>query len=244
MMNDNKNNIFSNESAGVWINSETQNKVEEKERKYKQWIVNYRNKIPMIIKQVDEWLKRQEDFENIVEMFMDESFKKNYSNVNEMLAFYRAINIYMQEIGNGVKDTIFHKYDSFYKNIEYLTELKLQMWRAEFNIIPHAQDYLYNYIEETNTSIQTLLCMLCSVSMNSYEVTINLANLFLKHEKKVYAFEMFKYANEIKPGEEIVLCCMARLCLDIQLKEVARDYLKQILHPTKISETLRTLCEA
>lgn len=242
-MNDNKTNIFSNELVGVHINPETQKKIEEKERKYKKWVVNYRDKFPTIIQQVDLWLKRKEDFEKIVKLFLDESFKINYCNINEMLAFYRATNIYMQEIEDRVKETIFDKYNSFYKIIEYLTELKLQIWRMEFKIIPQAADYLYNFIEETNTSIQTLECMICFISMDSYEVTINLANLFLKHEKKAYAFRMFKFANETKPGEEIVLCCMARICLDIQQKEAAKGYLRQILHPTKISKILMTLCE-
>ena len=58
------------------------------------------------------------------------------------------------------------------------------------------------------------------------------------------AFSMLKYADELCPGTEEILCTMADLCLKAGKKEEAAYCLKRVGHPTQITEMFRKLCES
>lgn len=219
-------------------------KIDEKERKHLEWIVAYRNKIPDIIKEIDLKLERKKDeeFKELVSFFQKEAFQKNYSNSNEMSCMMVVAAIYDQEKKDNVDITILHKYDTFLQLFEYIRELKFLLWRTEFFREDENLNTLLSFLQKSNTSVQTILYMLHQTAITPYTTALNIANLYLELQNTSAAFRLLKYANELNPGDEVVLCFMAQICLSVQEVDVARECIEQILHPRAMAEKIAALC--
>jgi len=219
-------------------------KVQKREEKYKTWVLEYRNHVEEKRIQINEWLcvGDEESMHKLLELFHDSSFIINYREVNDIAYMMTAVGIYEQELQEGVKETIFQKFIQIQTIKEYLMEIKFLIWRIEFMVTPNAQEELFEFISQTRTSVQTILYMVHISGMDKFALLTNLAGLFLDHGNTIYAFKILKYANEVKPGEEIILCFMAQICMENNQKKAAADCLRQILHPTQIAESMGKSC--
>lgn len=224
--------------------TQTKETVEEREKKYLEWAKTYKRKIPDIIKEIDQKLqsKNDETLKELANLFKEKTFQTNYSNTNEISCMIVVSGIYDQEMEDQVNETILHKYNSFAEVFDYIKELKFLMWRTEFIRTEENLQNLLEFLRKSDTSVQTMLHMLHQISITPYTTTLNVANLYLELKNTSAAFRLLKYANELKPGEETVLCFMAQLCLSVNQVEAAKDCLEQILHPTQMAEKIGLLC--
>ena len=107
-----------------------------------------------------------------------------------------------------------------------------------------AGEQLLAFLLQKRVSICLLKYIVHVAGMDKVGLLGRLAELFLDHDRIAMGFAMLKYADELQPGTEEILCTMAELCLRIGKKEEALHCLNQVKWPTQITKAFRKLCES
>lgn len=183
-------------------------------------------------------LLREGNRGQLSELLSSEEFVRKFSGVTEMAYMILINQIYRQEVLEHVEKTVLDGHLSMEEAIAYVQEIRFQLWRLEFYMEEKDGLQLLDFIRQNRVSNYLLKYIVNIAALNKVRLLKCLAEIFLKHGMSGRAFAMLKYADELFPGTEDILCIMADLCLQAGKIEEAAQCMKQIKSPTQITEEI------
>lgn len=162
--------------------------------------------------------------------------------VTEFAYLQVSAGIYQSECEEGIKDTIWHVCHNMKEVIDYIIELKFLLWHLEFDTEKNAEETLYAYMDGRGMSVCMLRYMVKTAGLNKVDLLVKLSILYMDHQKLGGAFSLLKYADELCPGQEDILCTMADLCLQVGKKQEALLLLDRVEEPGNTTEVYRKMC--
>ncbi len=199
--------------------------------------------LPSYTARVNQLLKER-DREGLTALLCDPEFHDKFESVTDMAYMMLAHQIYLEEVQEGVAWTVLDGHDSIEEVVDFLQEIRFGLWRLEFEMDEEAGPRLLELLLQNQVSTRLLKYIVHVAGMDKVGLLGRLAELFLNHNRMAMGFAMLKYADELQPGTEEILCTMADLCLQAGKKEEALLCLEQVKWPTQITEAFRKLCEA
>lgn len=199
--------------------------------------------LPRYRRRINELLK-EGDRESLSELLASQEFYSKFETVTDMAYMMLASQIYQEETAAHAARTIFDGHNSIEEVVAFIQELKFGLWRLEFDMEENAGIWLSEWIRQNQISACLLKYAVHVAGMNKVILLERLGALFLEQNMLGMAFAMLKYADELLPGTEEILCTMADLCLQAGKKEEALHCLNQVKEPTHITEAFRKLCES
>ncbi len=208
------------------------NQVAENRRQYLQ---EYQGRINQLLQEE----KRTE----LSELLSDALFVERFETDTDMAYMMLSNQIYLEEVREHADRTVFDGHFSIDEVVAYIQEIKFRLWHLEFETEPKAADWLVSFVNENRISGCLLKYIVHIAGMDKIGLLERLAVAFLDHGMRGLAFSMLKYAEELSPGAEDILCTMADLCLQVGKKAEAAECLDKVKVPTEITAAFRKLCE-
>ncbi len=177
------------------------------------------------------------------DMLLSQEFQDKFQTVTDMVYMILANQIYMEEISENVARTIFDGRNSIDEIMCFFQEIKFALWRLEFDMEEEPGTKIIDLVQKNQISSCLLKYAVHVAGMDKVGLLGRLAGLFLDRNMPGMAFSMLKYADELQPGTEEILCTMAELCLQAGKREEALYCLEKVEKPTKYTETFRKMCE-
>lgn len=188
-------------------------------------------------------LLKDEDREAFSALLSDVEFREKFETVTDMAYMMLVNQIYQEEVAEGISHTVLDGRGSIDVIMSFIQQMKFGLWRLEFDMEETAGIQFMELIRRNQVSGCLLKYIVHVAGMNKVGILGKLAALFLEQNVLSMAFSMLKYANELCPGTEEILCTMAELCLQAGKKDEALYCLEQVEQPTQITESFRKLCE-
>ena len=216
--------------------------VSEVEQKCRRDAVIYERELPGHRKAIDRYL-REKDRKKLLELLLSESFQDQFGAVTDMAYMILAAKIYEREVADGASWTVLDGRGSIQEIMAFIQEMKFLLWRMEFGMAG-AKELLLACVRDNRVSGCLLACLVRVAGMHKLTLLERLAELFLAQDMVAMAFYMLRYADELQPGSEEILCSMADIYLKAGKKEEALCCLDQVKWPTRITAAFRKVCEA
>ena len=160
------------------------------------------------------------------------------------MAYMIIVNqIYQEETAGDIRQTVLDGRSSIDEIMSFIQEIKFGLWRLEFDVEESAGIQFMELVRRNQVSGCLLKYIVHLAGMDKVGILGKVTALFLEQNMLGMAFSMLKYANELCPGTEEILCTMADLCLQAGKKNEALYCLEQVKQPTLITERFRKLCE-
>ncbi len=199
--------------------------------------------LPAFREHINHVLKKG-DREEFTGLLSSKEFCAKFEGVTDMAYMMLVNQIYQEEMEAHVKYTVLDGKGSIDEIMSFIQDIKFGLWRLEFDAEDRAGSCLLELVHRQHISGCLLKYAVHVAGMDKVGLLTRLAALFLEHNMPGMAFSMLKYADELCPGTEEILCTMADLCLKAGKKEEAAYCLKRVGHPTQITEMFRKLCES
>ena len=229
-------------SDAVSINK-TEEEIQELERSCRNTAQIWEEELPECRKHISRLLKEGER-EKLSILLSSQEFRNKYEGVTDMMYMILVNQIYQEELENHTEYTVLDGQGSIEEMMSFIQEIKFSLWRLEFETEELAGKQLIELIRKKHISSYLLKYAVHVAAMDKVGLLGHLAALFLEENMPGMAFSMLKYADELCPGTEEILCTMADLCLQAGKKEEAIYCLQQVKQPTVITERFRKLCES
>lgn len=154
----------------------------EEEQRENEWQKNYGEKMPEVIKEMNELLcaNTEESKWKLHDKFLDKSFFEHYKQTDEVAVIYVVINIFEKERQANIRDGILDQGRDYYKIREYIQRLKFLLMELDFDVASDAGEQLVRFIKEEKTSTITIETMMTTVVMRPLIVSMKLCHLFEK----------------------------------------------------------------
>ena len=136
------------------------------------------------------------------------------------------------EVEEHLEYNIFSNIRSMSEAREYYLKVKFLIWRLEFE---DNDEELEGFIKGHQVSVPFLKYLIFTSSFDKVNTSFKLVMLLKKIGKLSQAFAILNYINELCPDEEMVLCEMAEICMNMGQYENAAFCIGRIEKP---SETL------
>lgn len=197
----------------------------------------WEEEVPKYQKYINHLLST-ENREQLSELLSSEEFVRKFSGVTEMAYMILINQIYQQELLEQVEKTVLDGHVSMEEVIAYVQEIRFRLWRLEIYMDKNDGLQLLDFIQKNQVSSYLLKFIVNIAGLNKVRLLKCLAEIFLEHGMFGRAFAMLKYADELFPGTEEILCIMADLCLQAGKIEEAVQCMKRIKSPTQITEEI------
>ena len=186
---------------------------------------------------INELLER-DDRETLSTVLSSNKIVLELSCITDMAYMVLANQIYQQEVAEHAERTVLDGYTNMDEVVAFIRELRFRVWRMEFHVGENEDLCLVEYIRENRISSYFLKYIIHIAGMEPLQTLKRLAKRFLEYHMFGYAFAMLKYADELLPGSEEILCAMAELCIRVGKKDVAEQCMEQIKNPTRLTEEI------
>lgn len=229
------------ESQKNWEYMHTEEYIKEEEREGKEWYWNNREAEKRYISEIEQRLESgtKEDREKLLALFRDRNFTETYKSRNELAYMIVIMQIYEREVQSEEARTILDMGRGIQEIRSKLLQLKFILWKIEFAKDIRVKDLLMEFIEKNQATPDMIQYMIFTAVCHKEEVLVELTDIFIEKKKLRYAFRMLEYLNELHPGNEEVLCTLAKLCGCVGNRQRAGEYLDQIKNPGKLAEGIR-----
>lgn len=217
-------------------------KIAELEQRWQRLVKVHKAELPKYYRQINSLLK-EGDKENLSIMLSSEEFCSKFETVTDMAYMVLVNQIYQEELKEHATRTILDGFDSIEGILAFIQEIKFRLWRVEFDMEDDAGEQFMKLVDRYQMSNCLLKYMVHVAGMDKVKLLLKLSIMFLDRNMISKAFALLKYADELSPGTEEILCTMANLCLQVGKKSEALYCLQQVNEPTKLTETFRKLCE-
>lgn len=207
----------------------------EEEQRENEWQKNYGEKMPEVIKEMNELLcaNTEESKWKLHDKFMDKSFFEHYKQTDEVAVIYVVMNIFEKERQANITDGILDQGRDYYKIREYIQRLKFLLMELDFDVASDAGEQLVRFIKEEKTSTITIETMMTTVVMRPLIVSMKLCHLF---EKCGMLKEMLSICNFIDvrfPGNLYVIQKEYEIYSKCGMNEIASGYGKKVSYYLK-----------
>lgn len=216
--------------------------MEALEENWHQIAQNHAEYLSVYTQKIDNLLQ-EKDYFTLSELLRSETFIEKLSTHTDMAYMAFCNKIYMQEQIENVPHTVWENRNTVREIIEYIKYFKFVLWHVEFETEAAAGKNLLRFLEKQQTSMTMLKYMIYAAGMKKPELTERLIILFLDAGMQDNALAMLKYADELTPGYEDILCLMANLYFESGKKQKAVECLDKIKEPTEMAKKFKRLCE-
>lgn len=203
----------------------------------------WKKELPEYCERINHLLK-EKDRNGLSVLINNQEFQDKFKCVTNMAYMILAEQIYQEEVQEGITWTVLDGHESVEAVVDFIQEIRFGLWRLEFEMGEGAGEKLLAFLLQKRVSICLLKYIVHVAGMDKVGLLGRLAELFLDHDRIAMGFAMLKYADELQPGTEEILCTMAELCLRVGKKEEALHCLNQVKWPTQITKAFRKLCES
>lgn len=181
-------------------------------------------------KEIDDFL-RKKAYEELIEYFQTDGMKKIVSIDSDAAVFSIILSIYQMELAENAVHKILDGTDSMEEAEERYLGAKFLMWRLEFG---DEKQELLEFIKEHQVSVPFLKYLIHTSAFEKANTAFELAVLLKENSCLAQSFGMLNYVNELSPGEEMVFCEMADICIQLGQYESAAACIGRIENPSEM----------
>ncbi len=180
--------------------------------------------------EIDTFLER-EGYGELLEYFQSEKMQLLSKIDNDVAVLSIILDIYKEELQEHVPSGILSNIHSMEEARERYLQVKFLMWRLEFL---GEDTQLSEWMDKDMISVPFFRCLIDASSFEKANTAFKLAMLLKKKGKSNWALSMLEFVEQLSPGEEIVFCEMADICIQAGRMKEAASFLKKIMCPTGI----------
>lgn len=187
-------------------------------QEYFTWEERCRPHVPEIIGQIDEWLKTGE-YEKIDQICMNHDFIFDYGIVDELAYVLQAVQIYEYEKSAECSKTIFEQSDTVEQLIVYLTSARFLIWHILFETGDDAEDRLWDFLEEHQTSVWTIYQLVGVTEINRVDMMVRMACMYMDRRKLKEAGILLQGALKLSPEDESIKGALRQIQSQMEAEE-------------------------
>ena len=196
---------------------------EKENARLRQEYANYREEIDCFLekKAYEELLSYQET----------DKFRKVCNLDSEAAIMNVVLCIYRDERKNHCEENILAGIHTMKEARRRFLQAKFVMWKLEFF---DENDLFLDFLEKNPVSSYFLMHLIYTSSFEKGDAALKMAMLLKEKRRFAQAFAMLNYLDQICPGEEVVYCEMADICIITGQAESAANCIGRIKEPTAI----------
>ena len=150
---------------------------------------------------------------------------------NDIAIFCIVLSIYQMEQQEGVERGILYGIHSMEEAVTHYLSIKFLMWKVEFG---DEEERAKAFRGMRQASVPFMKYLIHTSSFDNTNTAFKLAMLLKNAGSLAAAFAMLNYTNELSPGEEVVFCEMADICMMTSQYRAAADCIAKISNPSGI----------
>lgn len=208
---------------------QTENFMEEKKREAEEKR-RLREKFAGFQQEIDCFLVR-EAYGELLEYYRSEKMQLLSKIDNDVAVLNIILDIYKEELQEHAPNGILSNIHSMEEARERYLRVKFLMWRLEFL---SEDTQLSEWMDKDMISVPFFRHMINASSFEKENTAFKLAMLMKEKGKSKWALSMLEFVDQLSPGEEVVYCEMADICIQAGQMKDAVYYLKRITCPTGI----------
>lgn len=158
---------------------------EEEEEK---WQKTYGAKLPALIEKMDRLLAdgSKEALMELKSMFFPGELFENYKQKDVFATMYLVMCIWEREDEEGIEQNILKQGSTVAALIDYLFQLRMILYRLDFEIGNETTEEFISFITYHHTSIAAIETMITTSVMRPLQLALKLENIFEKFDLKGY----------------------------------------------------------
>lgn len=201
------------------------------EEKYKDRIMQKRQKAYEYLKKIDSWLekKTEDSVASFVQLFFDASFVRVYvPTLTELGYAHLFAFITIEEIQRRQKAQFILNGTSINELIKVLKELEFCLWEVEFQCGEDAEERLYGCMERYRFTPEAIEVVIMAAGMFKRECYLTVALICLEHQKTEEALLLLRYGEEKFPGDTEILGLLIQLCEKLGENKLVKEYAEKL----------------
>lgn len=209
---------------------ETEEEIQREYDNLKAWENLYGVHVPEYKQMINEWLSigGVEEIQKLQSLFHNLDFLHHYIINPDMAYMQVVVSIYEDELNENEEHTILDGRSSMEEVEQFLLQLKFMIWRVEQDFDENAYQEFLDFKRLKNVSVIAIKYVIHTSAMKKAETLYKLGSIFEQVGMVRYAFVLFKYANEIQPGDPYILDKLAKICFLAGKNDIAEHYLSMI----------------
>lgn len=174
----------------------------QKELEEDQWQKEYGEKMPYYIDKMNALLANasEEAFLELKSMFLPGQIFEKYKQTDDFAFMFVIMNIYELESDEGIRETILTQGRTVAELIDYLSQLKMILYRLDFGIGEGTEQELLSFLQQHGTSAVTIKIMMNTSVMRLFNTAVKLQKIFEGACLPEYELCMLQYIEEYWKG--------------------------------------------
>lgn len=203
--------------------------LEEAERE-KYWQETYGTQIPKQIERMNDLLrqKTEESRWQLHSMFLDKEYFDHYKQVDVFATMYVIMSIYETEQRMGIFPTILEQGETVEELERFFFQLKMMLFRLDFQVGEDIEQELLNFIEERHVSMTVLNLMLTTVAVRPLQLALRLEELFHVQGMEDEELNMLVFINDHWKENYRVIERIAQIAERRKSKQVYEQFMEQM----------------
>lgn len=219
----------------------------EEEKREREWQETNSRRMEDYVCKVNELLAMgtKESRMRIREMFRDAEFSDRYRQTDIFAELYVIMCIYEAEVGAGISQTILGQSDTIEGLRNYLFQLRMILYRLDFDIGCGADEELLAYLRKYKVSAAQLGILIVTSVMRPLSVSLKLEKLFEKNQMREYLFYIVEFMESHWKGNYREISNLAQMYEESENREKAerlRDSIPQFPEGLKAGVDERKIC--
>ncbi len=162
------------------------------------------------------------------DMFLNEAFFTNYKQVELFAVMHNVMSIYEAEYGAGIENTILEQGKTTEDFLNYYFELKMLLYRMDFDYSLETEEELIVFLLERNVSTVALPYWLNTTAIRTQQLALKLIDAFEKRNMYSFLLVALSYIEEKWGGNYKVLIKLFEIYSAVGRDERAMEYMKRI----------------
>lgn len=200
------------------------------------WVKRNNERLIQYYEEINDMLsdKQSDGRGALVELFQNKEFQADFYQDAVIAQLSIVLGIYQSERDDKIVETILDQGGSIQQLNDFFLALKFKLWRVEQVFDKEAIKGFYEFVESRKVTIHALKYIIHTSCFEKLNTAFKIATIFRDSNKPAKAFAMFNYALELSPGEEIILCEMADICMANRQYDMVPSLLEMIKEKTNI----------
>lgn len=168
------------------------------EAEEEKWQSTYGEKLPDVIKKMDMLLSigSRDALMELKSMFLPGELFEHYKQTDVYANMYLVMCIWEREDEEGTKQTILKQGRTVHELTDYLFQLKMILYRLDFEIGNEITEEFISFIKLHDTSVETLETMITTSVMRPLKLVLKLENIFEQTGLKGYEVYMLLFIEK------------------------------------------------
>lgn len=202
----------------------------KKERRREEENARLRREYAGYREEIDGFLEKKA-YEELLSYQESEKFRKLCNLDSEAAIINVVLCIYRDERKNHCEEKILTGIHTMKEARERFLKAKFVMWKLEFF---DENGLFLDFLDKNPVSPYFLMHLIYTSSFEKGDTTLKMAMLLKEKGRFAQAFAMLNYLDQLCPGEEVVYCEMADICIMTGQAESAANCIGRIKEPTAI----------